>query len=349
MITLRYTFDQKDEADSVKVTNGKFSFKGSLIEPVFATLVFIPTDKTIKGEYRELYLDPAEISISGNAGITNANIKGGKSMDEFAIAVDGYKDIAVKGTELDKQIAKAREEDDEEKMKELGAAYMKLKAEKTAAQESFIKSHPDSYVAFNRWVQRTYAFIDPAVIAPEFNAFSPRMKNSVEGKKVAEKLTTISKLLPGKMAPDFTLNDVSGKPVSLSSLKGKNVVLIFWARNYVPFEPVSFAINRMSRQFKNDNLVVLSVYYDAPNSSYEWKNVLQESALTADNIINVKDKLPLVSYDSKDRTDVMKAYGMSAETGVHAYLISPEGKILIRGIDLYKDPGADIKKELAKK
>lgn len=36
-------------------------------------------------------------------------------------------------------------------------------------------------------------------------------------------------LKPGTPAPDFTLNDINGKPVSLSDFKGKKVVLVFWA------------------------------------------------------------------------------------------------------------------------
>ena len=34
---------------------------------------------------------------------------------------------------------------------------------------------------------------------------------------------------PGTVAPDFTMNTPDGKPFSLSSLKGKTVVLDFWA------------------------------------------------------------------------------------------------------------------------
>ena len=32
----------------------------------------------------------------------------------------------------------------------------------------------------------------------------------------------------GPEAPDFTLNDINGKPLTLSSLRGKYVVLDFW-------------------------------------------------------------------------------------------------------------------------
>ena len=36
-------------------------------------------------------------------------------------------------------------------------------------------------------------------------------------------------LQPGTDAPDFTLNDLSGKPVRLSDFRGRTVVLVFWA------------------------------------------------------------------------------------------------------------------------
>lgn len=36
-------------------------------------------------------------------------------------------------------------------------------------------------------------------------------------------------LKKGAAAPDFTLNDIAGKPFTFSSLKGRRVVLVFWA------------------------------------------------------------------------------------------------------------------------
>ena len=36
-------------------------------------------------------------------------------------------------------------------------------------------------------------------------------------------------LKPGTVAPDFTLKDLDGLPVKLSELRGRRVVLVFWA------------------------------------------------------------------------------------------------------------------------
>ena len=39
----------------------------------------------------------------------------------------------------------------------------------------------------------------------------------------------IDLLKPGVKAPDFTLNDINGKPLKISSFRGRQVVLVFWA------------------------------------------------------------------------------------------------------------------------
>jgi len=348
MITLKYNENNQDMADSSKVIDGKFSLNGKIAEPEAASLTFISADKQKTGEYRDIFLDPVTITVAGDSTLNTAEIKGGLASEDFAALRKGGESIVKRGLDLDKRMLKAKEDDDQEKLKELGAERRQLLDERAAVVAAFIKSHPDSYVAFGLWVRKTRGFILSEEIEPEFNAFSVRMRNSIQGKIVTAKLEAAKRLAVGSTAPDFTLNDVSGKPVSLSSLKGKNVVLFFWGRAWFPFEPISFAITKISRQLKDENLVILSVYFDVPNSSYEWKQVLEESALTAGNIINVKDTMPIMPYYRKDKSELMKAFNVYAEIIPHAYLISTEGKILNRAIDLGKDPVADIKKSLGK-
>lgn len=350
VMTVKYIYNNQDVSDSSKVTDGKFSLKGQIEEPEFASLTFIPSNKKLTGEYREMFLDPGKITIAGDSSILTADFKGGPSVVDFVTFMKLLIPNAKKNREFNELAKKAREEDDKDKMKELGKVYAEIRKERADIQDAFIKSHPDSFVAFSLWTRKADRFIDPVALEPEFNAFSAKVKATKMGKLIAARLATAKTLLPGNMAPDFTLNDLSGKPVSLSSLKGKNVVLFFWARNYMPFEPLSFSMLKISKQFKSDNLVILSVYYDAPGSQYQWKNVLEESSLMADNIINVRDPVLLNSEESgAERSEVMKSYDMSSNAGPHAYLISPEGKILIRGLDWFKDPVADIRKGLEKK
>ena len=44
----------------------------------------------------------------------------------------------------------------------------------------------------------------------------------------------MSKIEEGKKAPDFTLDDQDGKPVTLSGLKGKDVLVYFYPKDDTP-------------------------------------------------------------------------------------------------------------------
>lgn len=54
-------------------------------------------------------------------------------------------------------------------------------------------------------------------------AFAQKAEEDLDLKYAAELLA------PGTRVPEFTLNDIGGKPVSISAFKGRKVVLVFWA------------------------------------------------------------------------------------------------------------------------
>ena len=68
--------------------------------------------------------------------------------------------------------------------------------------------------------------------------------------------------LEGRKAPDFTLKDINGNPVSLSSFKGKTVLLNFWATWCPPCRAEMSSMDKLSQMLKNKGLVILSVSTD---------------------------------------------------------------------------------------
>lgn len=68
--------------------------------------------------------------------------------------------------------------------------------------------------------------------------------------------------LSGQKAPDFTLKDLSGKSVSLSSQKGKVVILVFWASWCPPCKEELRSLNKLYNMYKGRGLVVLAVSSD---------------------------------------------------------------------------------------
>ncbi len=68
---------------------------------------------------------------------------------------------------------------------------------------------------------------------------------------------------PAKVAPDFTLTDVStGKPVSLSDFKGKVVVIDFWATWCIPCRKALKFYEKLCREKRNEGLVIIAISID---------------------------------------------------------------------------------------
>jgi len=96
-------------------------------------------------------------------------------------------------------------------------------------------------------------------IADSLFAFTPP-----EGAKEVEKLSLFTALgaspdLVGKSAPPFAVPSLDGKPYTLAALEGKPVLLDFWATWCAPCRQSMPEVERISREYKDQGLVVLGV------------------------------------------------------------------------------------------
>lgn len=130
------------------------------------------------------------------------------------------------------------------------------------------------------------------------------------------------KLKVGDGAPDFTAPGTDGKPVSLSDLKGKPVVLYFYPRDDTPGctkEACGFRDGFAA--FKKAGAIVLGVSVDSPKSHAKFAE---------------KFGLPFTLVADEDKT-IVQAYGVWGEKkfmgrtymGTHrvTFLIGPDGRI----------------------
>jgi peroxiredoxin len=72
--------------------------------------------------------------------------------------------------------------------------------------------------------------------------------------------------LVGKKAPLFTLKDIHGRSVSLSSLNGKVVLINFWATWCPPCRDEMPSLNELYKRYKNQGLIVLAISTDRSDS-----------------------------------------------------------------------------------
>ena len=126
----------------------------------------------------------------------------------------------------------------------------------------------------------------------------------------------------GTKAPDFTLNDKDGRPVSLSDFRGKKVVLYFYSRDNTPgCTRQANAFARSYAQFLDHNTVVVGISKDSAASHLKFAE---------------KHELPFVLL-SDPELQAIQAYGVWQEKKLYGkvnmgvarttYLIDEEGTI----------------------
>lgn len=78
-------------------------------------------------------------------------------------------------------------------------------------------------------------------------------------------------LKEGTSAPDFTLNDKDGKPVSLSDFRGRKVVLYFYPKDNTPgCTKQACAFKEAYDGFKVDDIAVIGISKDSSHSHQKF-------------------------------------------------------------------------------
>ena len=185
--------------------------------------------------------------------------------------------------------------------------------------DSLLNVHPASPVSAY-FVVKDFAY---KLDLEEMKSVRSKLDASLDGtsyvQQIESMIARMEKVQVGSEAPDFTLPDVNGNPVSLSSFRGKYVLVDFWAAWCPDCRKENPNIVSAWEKYKNKNFAILGVSLDRNRD--QWLAAIEKDKLTWTQVSDLK-------YWSSEAAVLycIRWIPMS-------FLIDPEGKIVAIGLE----------------
>jgi len=272
--------------DSAVVANGAFTFAGKLDRPYSAYMFVGANPYASDKKLRQFVIEPAEMTVNlvgeeyGQAELAGSPITAQQDslqavqkpiMDEMMALRGKYQEVYAAN--------------DTAALRAMGEQFDALRKRMNDSNLDFIKTHPNSFIAVTLLEgQRSDLEFDE--LKALYNGLTPEMQALAEG--TGKYITALENIQPGKVAPNVTGNDQNGKAVSMADLKGKVVLLDFWATWCGPCRASLPHVKALYDKYNKKGLEVVAVSLD--RSEEPWKEyIASQKELGMENYHNIYD------------------------------------------------------------
>lgn len=294
---------------------GVFTVKGTIPEPGLYWL-------EMAGEQpQHIYLENTDIKVTGaKKEIKNIKVTGSQSHNDFDDFRQMFNPLV---GELQAAGAQIQKTNDEVKRANLMQRYDSLVQKINSEIDNFISKKPASYVSAFVLFVTAQLNEDPVVLEQRFNRLDERIRKSGIGNALTEFIAYNKVGALGSDALEFTQADPTGKPVSLSSFRGKYVLIDFWASWCKPCRMENPNVVEAYNKYKDKNFTILGVSLDREKDA--WVKAIEKDGLTWTQVSDLQ-------YWNNEAAVLYHVQGIPQN-----FLIDPNGKIVgknLRGADL---------------
>lgn len=251
---------------------GEFLFEGEIQQPDIYRV------SLEDGNGLVMVIDAPNIELRADMDdIDNYHVSGSDEsvlMKElFQAEVDYVKAVS----ELEKKFVLARNAGHSDSLLYYQERYQELQRAYTTGKKDFIRAHPRSFVA----AYATHSLLDEGAHEAFIDSMLVLFNNEIPQSRYVQLLNDAKKagaeVSVGAVAPDISLPQPDGTPLSLSSLKGRYVLIDFWASWCRPCREENPEMVKLYQRYKDRGFEILGVSLD--ESREQWLQAIEKDGL----------------------------------------------------------------------
>lgn len=292
----------QQQLDSAVVEDGRFAFSGKVGEVSNALLAKDLRRMTVgSGTFTTLWLEPAEMAFACPTGdLREFTMTGSRTQDEQA-ELERMKAPVTK--ELQPLMDAYNAGRDNAEREALKVKMAPLQKQAARLEADFVKSHPDSYVSLQLLMYQTLR-MDYEEARAIYDGFSDRVKACRMAAQVLAEINALQLGVPGTEAYPFETTDIDGKPFRLADLRGKVVLLDFWASWCAPCRASNPHLKDLYAEYKDKGFEIVCIA-DDDSSLDAWHKAIEKDGIGGFRHVlrglKWKDGKPDKSADISDR------------------------------------------------
>jgi peroxiredoxin len=331
-----YMAGSAGQSDSAVLVDGKFQFSGDLLGPATVRMAFAPLgdgkEKAIyTGDVSYFYIGKEHIWLESKDSLSNAVISGSPidaEYDAFNKYTGGPIMLLTKEANADFNSGTEDQRKDTAFLGTVDRRFRQRIQNMHTKELEYAKAYPASFFSLIALSDLTNSADMAKTLKPVFDSLDGKLRSSVAGVELADRIDALTTVVSGNMAPDFTENDTANKPITLSSLRGHYVLVDFWASWCHPCRMENPNLVKQYQLYKDKGFQVLSVSLD--DHADRWKEAISQDGLPWLHVCDLKGW----------NNAACKLYAIRAVPS--SFLVDPQGKIVATGLR-----GEDLEKRLA--
>lgn len=321
VVMLNHETAEGNKTDSIKLVGGKFTYTTNIAEPTQYLLGVANSQDVTPLVF---YVDAGKTTIAGALdSLAKATVVGGKTQDEYKTATSDLMTIFKQGQPLYQPFQEAKQKGDVATQQKIQQQFELLNNQVLKYIIDYSASHKSSVVA----AQLVNVYLNDAAhdaaMKTAYDGFTDNVKNSAAGLRLKKVLDLKGNTAEGAMAADFTLPNTEGKNVSLSSFKGKYVLVDFWASWCGPCRQENPNVVAAYNKYKSKGFDILGVSLDEEKTA--WLGAIEKDHLAWTQVSDLKGW----------QSSAAQLYGVQSIP--MNFLLDKNGKIIgksLRGEDL---------------